>query len=226
VSHMPGRGKLILTGSLRDVMKEAAQVVVSYIQTHARDLGIDEKTATQLADGKLDIHIHYPDTATPKDGPSAGISTFLALYSSLSGKPVPQNIGLTGEIGLHGEVMPIGGLKEKISGAFAQGVTEFIVPVSNMDQVEDAMRKSKAFANIYSQVRIHYVSTVQDILNVVNQLSNPPKEAPSVAAPQVETPPVPDKTPPEKAAQEPTTPKDPPEPAFSGSRGATQWGIA
>ncbi len=209
VSHMPGRGRLTLTGSLRDVMKESAQVVVSYIQTHAGDLGIPKETANKLAQGKLDIHIHYPDTATPKDGPSAGISTFLAVYSALTGKKIPQHIGLTGEIGLHGEVMPIGGVKEKISGAYAQGVTDFILPASNMDQVEDAVRKSSAFANVHNKVRVHYVSTVKEILTLLDDLQTPYQ--PPVPEPPVSKPAEPETTPEQSVTpEEPEVPAVPP----------------
>ncbi|MBY0449852.1 MAG: AAA family ATPase [Cyanobacteria bacterium] len=177
VSVMDGTGKLSLTGSLRDVMKEEAQVVVSYLRSHGAEFGISKEVLDKLNQGKTDIHIHYPDTATPKDGPSAGTSTFLALYSALSGKAIPGTIALTGEMRLHGTVHAIGGLREKISGGIYQGITDFIVPSVNRPQVEKELRFSPLFKKLVDGVRVHYVDSAEDILRLVQTLSGESKKA-------------------------------------------------
>ncbi len=129
---MDGTGKLELTGSLGDVMKESANIGISYIRAHAAELGIDGgfyKTK--------DIHIHVPEGATPKDGPSAGITMLCAMVSALSGRPACADVSMTGELTLTGRVLPIGGLREKTSAAFAAGVRRIIIPRDNLNDLED-----------------------------------------------------------------------------------------
>ncbi|MFP4085139.1 MAG: endopeptidase La, partial [Desulfonatronovibrio sp.] len=126
VSLMPGKGKLILTGQMGDVMKESAQAALSYAKSRSRQLGFDEK----LLD-KRDIHIHVPAGATPKDGPSAGVTMVAALVSALTDKPLPNDICMTGEITLRGRIMPVGGIKEKILAAVSADITRVIIPDSN-----------------------------------------------------------------------------------------------
>lgn len=143
VSLSPGKGKLVLTGKLGDVMKESAQAAFSFIRSKATELGIDPEFHE-----KNDIHIHVPEGAVPKDGPSAGITMATALASALTGKPVRKEVGMTGEITLRGRVLPIGGLKEKSLGAHRAGITKIICPKENekdLDDIPESVREELEF---------------------------------------------------------------------------------
>ncbi|MFZ0371456.1 MAG: endopeptidase La [Halobacillus sp.] len=132
VSIYPGKGNLTLTGKLGDVMKESAQAAFSYIRSRAQELNIDADFVE-----KNDIHIHVPEGATPKDGPSAGITIATALVSALTGRPVRKEVGMTGEITLRGRVLPIGGLKQKSLSAHRAGLSKIIIPSENEKDLED-----------------------------------------------------------------------------------------
>ena len=133
---MPGSGKLELTGHLGDVMKESARAAVSYIRKHSRSLGVSEDFYNTR-----DIHIHVPEGAIPKDGPSAGVTIVTALVSELSGRSVKQSVAMTGEITLTGRVLPIGGLKEKCMAALKAGVKTVIIPKDNNSDVNEFPRE-------------------------------------------------------------------------------------
>lgn len=150
---MPGTGQLELTGSLGDVMKESARAAKSYVRAHARELGIDPEFYK-----KLDIHIHVPEGAVPKDGPSAGVTMTTALVSALSGIAVHQNVAMTGEITLRGRVLPIGGLKEKLLAAHRAGIETVLIPKENVKDLEEVPE------NVREMIHIIPVENVGEVL--------------------------------------------------------------
>jgi ATP-dependent Lon protease len=152
-ASMPGRDGLVLTGQLGDVMKESARIALSYIESHASELGIDE----HAFQGR-EFHVHVPAGAIPKDGPSAGITMVTALASLLAGRPVKSSVGMTGEVTLQGRVLPIGGLKQKVMAAQAAGLTEVILPERNQADLEDLP------ADVREQMKFHPVKTIDEVL--------------------------------------------------------------
>ena len=148
------RQKLILTGNLGDVMKESVQAAVSYLRTRAEQLHIPSDFYKTR-----DIHVHFPEGAVPKDGPSAGIAVCTALASALSGTPVRRDIAMTGEISIRGRVLPIGGLKEKLLAAKGAGMKTVIVPEKNRRDVEELSRE------ITGGLELVYAQNMNDVIS-------------------------------------------------------------
>jgi ATP-dependent Lon protease len=142
VSLMRGKGEILLTGKLGDVMKESARAAISYIRSNAKKYGIDDYVFE-----KTDIHIHVPEGATPKDGPSAGITMATAILSAFIEKPVKKSIAMTGEITLRGKVLAIGGLKEKALAAFRLGIKDVIIPNANLKDIEEIPKEIRKEIN-------------------------------------------------------------------------------
>ncbi|PRM50780.1 endopeptidase La [Haemophilus influenzae] len=157
-----GKGKLSFTGSLGDVMKESIQAAMTVVRARAEKLGINSEFHE-----KRDIHIHVPDGATPKDGPSAGIAMCTALVSCLTGNPVRADVAMTGEISLRGKVLPIGGLKEKLLAAHRGGIKTVLIPKENVKDLEEIPE------NVKQNLAIHAVETIDEVLGLA--LENPPE---------------------------------------------------
>ena len=157
-----GKSKLTFTGSLGDVMKESIQAAMTVVRARAEKLGINSEFHE-----KRDIHIHVPDGATPKDGPSAGIAMCTALVSCLTGNPVRADVAMTGEISLRGKVLPIGGLKEKLLAAHRGGIKTVLIPKDNVKDLEEIPD------NVKENLAIHAVETIDEVLGLA--LENPPE---------------------------------------------------
>lgn len=155
VSLSPGKGKLILTGKLGDVMKESAQTALSYVRSKSEDFGIDSDF-----NETCDIHIHVPEGAIPKDGPSAGVTIATALVSALTKRPVKREVGMTGEITLRGRVLPIGGVKEKTLSAHRAGLTTIILPRDNERDIEDIPE------SVRNELTFKLVSDAEEVLDI------------------------------------------------------------
>ena len=153
VNTMPGKGTFLLTGQLGDVMKESAQAGISYLRAAAKEHGIPEEFFQ-----KNDIHIHIPEGAVPKDGPSAGVTMATAMYSAATGKKVRADVAMTGEITLRGRVLPIGGLKEKLLAAKNAGIRKVLIPEKNRNDMEEIS------SEITDGLAIVYVSTMEEVL--------------------------------------------------------------
>jgi ATP-dependent Lon protease len=161
-TRMQGKDRLTLTGQLGDVMKESAQIALSYVRSHAEELGINPKRFNDA-----DIHLHVPAGAVPKDGPSAGVTMITALVSLLTDRPVRSDVGMTGEVSLQGHVLPIGGLKQKILAAHRAGLTTVIFPKLNdadLDELPEDVRKEMTF---------HMAETVDEVLKYALRPSIP-----------------------------------------------------
>ena len=152
---MPGKGKLAHTGQLGDVMQESIHAAMTVIRSRSASLGL----APDFQDDK-DIHVHVPEGATPKDGPSAGVGMCTALASSLTGIPVKANVAMTGEITLRGEVLPIGGLKEKLLAAHRAGITTVIIPHENEKDLVEIPK------NILGKLDVKPVRWIDEVLEI------------------------------------------------------------
>jgi ATP-dependent Lon protease len=152
-TRMKGKDQLVLTGQLGDVMKESAQIALSYVRSHAGELGIDESAFDDTS-----FHVHVPAGAIPKDGPSAGIAITTALASLLSGRPVQHSVGMTGEVTLQGRVLPIGGLKQKVLAAHAAGLRDVILPERNRADLDDVP------SDVREELSFHPVMTLGEVL--------------------------------------------------------------
>jgi ATP-dependent Lon protease len=148
-----GKGKLVLTGNLGDVMKESATIAFEYLKIHAKDFKLDVNDIQNK-----DVFIHIPEGATPKDGPSAGITLLTALLSTFTNKPIRENLAMTGEITLRGKLTPVGGIKEKILAAKRADITRIVLPVANKKDVEDI---EKEYVN---GIDFHYFENMSDAL--------------------------------------------------------------
>lgn len=153
---MTGKGKLILTGKLGEVMKESAQVAYSYVRAEREKYKIEEKF-----EEIYDLHMHFPEGAVPKDGPSAGITITTAIISSFSGEKVRQDIAMTGEITITGEVLAVGGIKEKVIGARRAGIREIVIPFDNQPDVEELTKE------IVKDMEFHFVKSYEELENIV-----------------------------------------------------------
>jgi ATP-dependent Lon protease len=154
-TKMPGKAGLTLTGQLGDVMKESAQIALSYVRGHAEELHVDHAAFDEQS-----FHIHVPAGAIPKDGPSAGVTMVTALTSLLSGRPVRHTVGMTGEVTLQGRVLPIGGVKQKVLAAHAAGLTDVVLPERNRGDVDDVPQE------VRDAMTFHFAMTIDEVLAI------------------------------------------------------------
>jgi ATP-dependent Lon protease len=152
---MHGKGELLLTGQLGDVMKESAKIALSYVRSHAEDLGIEESAFEEH-----EFHVHVPAGAIPKDGPSAGVTMVTALASLLCRRPVKHTVGMTGEVTLQGRVLPVGGIKQKVLAAHAAGLSDVILPERNRGDLDDIPEE------VREQISFHPVMSIEEVLEL------------------------------------------------------------
>jgi ATP-dependent Lon protease len=155
-TKMNGKGNLVLTGQLGDVMKESAQAALSFIRSRAKWLGLDDNFLE-----KSDIHLHIPAGAIPKDGPSAGVTMYVSMVSLLTGKPIRPDVAMTGEITLRGLILPVGGIKEKFLAAHRAGIKRVVLPERNRKDVIDIPEQPR------KEIEILFVKRMDEILPLV-----------------------------------------------------------
>jgi ATP-dependent Lon protease len=168
---MSGKGRLTLTGKLGDVMQESAQAAMSYVRSKADEFGVPKNF-----NRTTDVHVHIPEGAIPKDGPSAGITLATVLVSALSRVPVRKDVAMTGEITLRGKVLPIGGVKEKVLAAHRAGVTNIILPKDNEKDLADIPK------NVLDALNVYMVETMDEVLKIA--LAQPLPAHAGTATPQ------------------------------------------
>jgi len=182
---MPGKGRMTVTGNLRDVMKESISAAASYVRSRAVDFGIEPP----LFD-KRDIHVHVPEGATPKDGPSAGVAMVTAIVSVMTGIPARRDVAMTGEITLRGRVLPIGGLKEKLLAALRGGIKTVLIPEENVKDLTDISDAVKNSLEIIPVSRMDEVISraLTRALEAIrwDEATVKPEETPAVETPPVE----------------------------------------
>jgi ATP-dependent Lon protease len=154
-TFMPGTGKLTLTGQLGDVMQESAQIALSYARNLARVLPLKKNFYNEI-----DVHVHVPEGAIPKDGPSAGVSIATALVSNFFDIPVRRDVAMTGELTLKGEVLPVGGLNEKTVAALRAGIKEVIIPKGSAQHIKELPKEAR------SGLKIHTAETIKDVVKI------------------------------------------------------------
>jgi ATP-dependent Lon protease len=171
VTPMPGKGHVKLTGKLGDVMQESAHAALSFVRSRAEELGIQKDF-----NRKIDIHIHVPEGAIPKDGPSAGITMATAIVSALAHVPVRRDVAMTGEITLRGKVLPIGGVKEKLLAAHRIGITTVVLPRENEKDLADVPK------GVVDAMHVELVDHVDEVLKIALARPEPPAQ-PELPAP-------------------------------------------
>jgi ATP-dependent Lon protease len=154
-TKMRGNKTLTLTGQLGDVMRESAQAALSYIRTRAEDLGLEDDLFE-----KYDIHVHVPEGAIPKDGPSAGVTIATSLVSMLSGRPIRHDVAMTGEITLRGKVLPVGGIKEKVLAARRAGISHMILPEKNEKDLSEIPEDTR------QKMKFHFVNSADQVFEI------------------------------------------------------------
>jgi ATP-dependent Lon protease len=178
-TRMGGKGSLILTGQLGDVMKESAQTALSWIRSRALDFGLAEKLDQHFLE-KTDIHVHFPAGAIPKDGPSAGVTIITALVSLLTGRRTRSDTAMTGEVTLRGLVLPVGGIKEKVLAAHRAGIKNIILPARNEKDLLDIP------ANVKEEIHFIFAKIVDDVLEAGLEEGHPAKKTLSLKQVPVE----------------------------------------
>ena len=180
-THMTGKGSLILTGSLGEVMQESARAALSFVRANAATFGIDPVLFVDQ-----DIHIHVPSGAIPKDGPSAGVTMAAALVSLFTGRALRRDVAMTGELTLSGRILPVGGIKEKVLAARRAGVGTVLLPEKNREQLEEVEQPLR------ERLTIRFVGSLPEILHTAllrMEVPSPPKPSRYDAAPAVAAPP-------------------------------------
>ena len=173
-TQMPGKGDVMVTGNLKSVMSESAATAVSFVRSHAKELGLDPEFLK-----KTDLHLHVPKGGTPKDGPSAGVTMFSAVASLLLHCPVRKDVAMTGEITLRGSVLPVGGIKEKILAAHRAGIRAVLLPARNERDMEEVP------LDVRSELTVHYIKRISEVLPLVLE---PPLVAPEAPPVDADTP--------------------------------------